>query len=123
MSTYDPSGWTIVKVTPKEGKPHYRIGASWDGSYLYGSSWKLSSGCEGFTHDKENNTYVFPQSSGSTYVCRVGGRSVNAYGHSAIASVSKRFEEQGLGVFEIFSEEERDAFVEQLKESDAVLRG
>ncbi len=64
MSVYTPDCWAIIKVTHKE-LSHYRVLCSWAGSYIYGSSWKISSGIETF---KDNGDYWFSdQTSGSTY--------------------------------------------------------
>jgi hypothetical protein len=64
MTTYDPDCWHIVKTQSKEDVT-YRILCSWGGSYLYGASWKMSSGIVAFqdagTHWKVDNA------SGSVY--------------------------------------------------------
>lgn len=66
MSTYNPDYWRVLKVRLGEGELHYRVIASWSGSYVWGSSWKISSGIEGFV-DKGDH-YESPQNSGSTYL-------------------------------------------------------
>lgn len=67
MSVYTPDDWKILKIIPVDTNfpTYYRILCSWAGSYLYGSSWKLSSGIETFKED--GDWYFSDQSSGSIY--------------------------------------------------------
>ena len=44
MSTYTPDSWVIVKIQSEKYGTIYKVLAGWSGSYLYGASWKLSSG-------------------------------------------------------------------------------
>jgi len=69
-SIYTPDNWQLVHVIPKDTnhKSYYRILAGWSGSYMYGSSWKLSSGCEQVFD--LGDSWKVPQSSGSVYVLR-----------------------------------------------------
>jgi hypothetical protein len=65
-STYTPDHWAIIKLTIKAtGKYYFRIMAGWSGSYMYGSSWKLSSGV--VTFDDCETHWNSKQSSGSIY--------------------------------------------------------
>lgn len=68
MSTYTPDDWKIIKIIPvdKNYPPYYRILCSWAGSYLYGASWKASSGIETFDLNPDG-WYYSDQSSGSVY--------------------------------------------------------
>jgi len=77
-SIYSPDSWQLVRVRTLRDRSHvipkdtsaayYRILAGWSGSYMYGSSWKLSSGCEQVLDEGDN--WRVPQSSGSVYVLR-----------------------------------------------------
>ena len=78
-SIYTPNNWQLVRVTPKDtGAIYYRILVGWSGSFMYGSSWKLSSGfgpvrngtfgCEQVID--EGDSWRVPQSSGSVYILR-----------------------------------------------------
>jgi len=65
---YSPDSWELVKVTTNS-KVHYRILAGWSGSYMYGNSYKLSSGFD--SADQVVNlpyNWKIPQSSGSVYI-------------------------------------------------------
>lgn len=69
MSTYTPDNWQIVEIKANEtGEVHHRVLADWQGGYLHGSSWKLSSGFEAIYDDGDE--WRCPQSSGSTYFLR-----------------------------------------------------
>ena len=67
-TVYSPDSWQVIKVTLKSpsNPVHYRILAGWSGSYMYGESWKLSSGCERVID--QGSTWKVPQSSGSVYM-------------------------------------------------------
>lgn len=46
-SIYTPDSWQVIHVNPQDkAKSYYRVLAGWSGSYMYGSSWKVSSGFE-----------------------------------------------------------------------------
>ena len=66
MSTYTPDSWVIVKIQYEKYETIYKVLAGWSGSYLYGASWKLSSGIVAFEDKGEH--YESLQDSGSTYV-------------------------------------------------------
>lgn len=68
-SLYQPDSWQLIHVIPKDtSAAYYRILAGWSGSFMYGSSWKLSSGCEQVID--EGDSWRVPQSSGSVYILR-----------------------------------------------------
>lgn len=68
-SIYTPDSWQLVHVIPKDtSADYYRILAGWSGSFMYGNSWKLSSGCEQMIDEGAN--WRVPQSSGSVYILR-----------------------------------------------------
>ena len=78
MSTYTPDFWRILKIRfSSTDKVHYRVLATWSGSYTWGESWKISSGIEGF-EDKEDH-YISPQTSGSTYRLNKTREGANGY--------------------------------------------
>lgn len=66
MSTYTPDSWVIVKIQSKTYGTLYKVLAGWSGSYLYGASWKLSSGI--VTFEDKGEHYESLQDSGSTYI-------------------------------------------------------
>lgn len=70
-SGYNPDSWKILSLKNKEsGEVHYRILCSWAGSYMHGSSWKLSSGIASV--EKQDGHYIMPQHSGSVYLLHEG---------------------------------------------------
>ena len=75
MSTYNPDNWVIVKIGDD-----YKVLAGWSGGYLYGDSWRLSSG---IVHIKDHSDVLrIYNHSGSCYICRKSGytlRNNNAY--------------------------------------------
>lgn len=83
MSTiYTPDNWQLVHVIPKDTNcnSYYRILAGWSGSFMYGNSWKLSSGCEQVLD--QGDSWRVPQSSGSVYILRKNSErySTSTYG-------------------------------------------
>lgn len=95
MSTYTPDRWKIVKITSTEGI-HYRIFATWGGSYLDGSSWKLSSGCTGCYVD--SSYFCLPQSSGSLYKIHKNGEGIVGGWHGIITQLQKLAPDQKMTI-------------------------
>ena len=87
MSEYNPDHWVMLEFT-HSGQKTYKILAGWGGSYLYGASWKLNSGCTKI--EKDGDYYLFHGYSGSVYRCHK-----NSYGLSGYtAQILRNFEEQ-----------------------------
>lgn len=103
---YNPHHWAVVRVTATEtGKVHYRVAASWDGSYTYGASWKMNSGIESYI--EEDGYITFMGTSGSTYVCGAFAEGANGYLSSIIQSYNVNPEIIKVDVinFETFKQE------------------
>ena len=69
-----PERWMILKIT-ESAKTHYRVFATWGGSYLGGQSWQMNSGI--VSVDEDDKYFYFNGASGSVYACR---KSDGAYG-------------------------------------------
>jgi hypothetical protein len=87
MSEYNPDKWVIIK--PKE-KEEFKVLGSWSGSYLYGSSWRLSSGIVGIEED--GDFYIIKNHSGSTYKCHKKGNGMNIVASSIFSSIEDKAE-------------------------------
>jgi len=73
---YHPDRWMILKIIERESaKTHYRVFATWGGSYLGGQSWKMNSGI--ISVDEDDAYFYFNGASGSVYACH---KSDGAYG-------------------------------------------
>ena len=66
MTEYTPDSWVIVKIEAGQHGTVYKVLAGWSGSYLYGDSWKLSSGIVTFVDT--GSYYESLQDSGSVYM-------------------------------------------------------
>jgi hypothetical protein len=84
---YKPDCWVMVCFT-NNGEKIYKILAGWSGSYLYGQSWKLNSGCVSAKQD--GDYFLFEGYSGSVYSCHKDTYRCN----SIMSSVLSRFEEE-----------------------------
>jgi hypothetical protein len=74
-----PDHWLVVKIISNDGSAvTYKVFATWHGSYLGGSSWKLNSGIKSVV--MENDFYVFTGHSGSQYYCHKNGYGNTGYG-------------------------------------------
>ncbi len=91
MSTYTPDSWVIVKIQYEKYETIYKVLAGSSGSYLYGASWKLSSGI--VTLEDKGEYYESLQDSGSTYVLYKSSERMSAIMAGTFAS----FEEQLKG--------------------------
>lgn len=67
-TTYTTDRWVILRMTTPEHGVIDKILCSWAGSYLYGSSWKLSSGM--ITFEEDGQSFTSKQDSGSAYILR-----------------------------------------------------
>ena len=107
-SLYFPDNWQLVRVIPKDTSAiYYRILAGWSGSFIYGSSWKLSSGfgpvrngtfgCKQVIdegNDPEGfglygDSWRVPQSSGSVYILRENSEQPSMATAGVLESVMK----------------------------------
>ena len=85
--------WIMVKVIPTDAtkKPHYRIFATWRGSYLTGDSWKMNSGVTEVVDKGEY--YEFYGSSGSVYECHKEMYRTSMYSSGVLATMTKNAEQ------------------------------
>ena len=88
MSTYTHDSWVIVKIQSEKYGTLYKVLAGWSGSYLYGASWKLSSGI--VTFEDKGEHYESLQDSGSTYVLYKSSERMSAIMASTFASFEKQ---------------------------------
>ena len=72
MTEYNPDCWVMLKMTYRE-QVFYKVLAGWGGSYVNGTSWRLSSMVEKCEFDAENDTWNFHGNSGSVYRCHADG--------------------------------------------------
>jgi len=75
-----PDSWVIVEVN-QEGEQFQKIISGWSGSYLYGDSWRMSSGIKEISIKVNQDFYTVETKSGSTYTLfksRQGLRMSNA---------------------------------------------
>jgi len=99
MSVYVPDVWVIVKITPVNEAPIYKILAGWYGGFAGSNSWKLSSGITSVEQDPDfPEQQHYRQSSGSTYITHKGN-----YGFSSLTSImfSNWVKESSEGNFSI----------------------
>ena len=88
MSTYTPDSWVIVKIQYEKYETIYKVLAGWSGSYLYGASWKMSSGI--VTFEDKGEYYESLQDSGSTYVLYKSSERLSAIMASTFASFAEQ---------------------------------
>ena len=88
MSTYTPDSWVIVKIQYEKYETIHKVLAGWAGGYLYGASWKLSSGI--VTFEDKGEHYESLQDSGSTYVLYKSSERMSAIMASTLASFEKQ---------------------------------
>lgn len=101
MSEYNPDRWVMLKIT-SSGRSTYKVLAGWGGSYLYGSSWKLNSGCTKV--EETEDAFRFSGYSGSVYNCRKHSYGLTAYTAGILESFQKDAKEVNA-VIEMLPEE------------------
>jgi hypothetical protein len=87
MNEYNPDKWVIVK--PKDNDS-YKVLGSWSGSYLYGSSWRMSSGIVKIEED--GDYYIIRNHSGSVYKCHKKMKGMNVIASSIYSSIEDKAE-------------------------------
>lgn len=81
--TTKPDKWLLLKITPNDSEEQvYKVFATWFGSYLSGSSWRMNSGV--MSARLENDYIVFTGHSGSEYWCLINGYGCTGYGRSVL---------------------------------------
>lgn len=95
MSDYHPDAWVIVKITSQEHGVIYKVLAGWYGGFAGSNSWKLSSGIKSVEADDEG--YVMPQWSGSTYYCHKNTERMTGYTTQIYLSYVEKLKEAGNG--------------------------
>ena len=94
-----PDRWMIVKIIEhhNDAKTHYRVFATWGGSYLNGGSWKMNSGI--VSVDEDDKYFYFNGASGSVYACHKsdGAYGAFSYGLSVLHDMMK----QAMGLIEV----------------------
>lgn len=91
MSEYTPDRWIVIEIT-KENYTARKILSGWSGSYLYGSSWRLSSGIVKVI-DK-GKYYEIHNQSGSVYTCYKTSYGVNITSASVLNNWMNQAEER-----------------------------
>ena len=104
---YTPDSWVIVKIQSEEYGTIHKVLAGWSGSYLYGASWKLSSGI--VTFEDKGEHYESLQDSGSTYVLYKSSERMSAI----MAGIFASFEEQFKGINGTIEVIDVDEFIKQ----------
>ena len=89
MSTYTPDSWVIVKIQSEKYGTIYKVLAGWYGSYLYGASWKISSGI--VTFEDKGKYYESLQDSGSTDILYKSSERMSAIMAGTFASFEEHF--------------------------------
>lgn len=98
MSEYKPDRWLIVKISPTESPPIYKVLGSWYGGYSGSDSYRFSSG---ITKIKENtNHYEIDNHSGSKYICYKTAEGVSSYAYSVYMEFKEKLEDSNMGRME-----------------------
>ena len=88
LALYTPDSWVIVKIQSEKYGTIYKVLAGWAGSYLYGASWKISSGI--VTFEDKGKYYESLQDSGSTYILYKSSDRMSAIMASTFASLEEQ---------------------------------
>ena len=90
MGKYVPDHWVVLEFD-HDGDVIKKVFAGWGGGYLYGQSWKLSSGV---TNQREfEDRFEFENESGSLYVCRKSSYGVSGYMTGIFSSFENQVKE------------------------------
>ena len=102
MSTYTPDHWVVLKIS-NGGHSVYKVLAGWGGSYLYGASWKLNSGCT--KAEKDGDYFNFSGYSGSVYSCHKNAYGLSGYTAQILANFQEQVKDQPGSSIEVMPED------------------
>ena len=94
-----PDCWVIVKIHHPEDGAVYKIASGWSGSYLWGSSWRLSSGVTKITEEDEK--FIIENWSGSVYDCFKHACNTNMESLGVIEELKKRCKVEVLTIEQV----------------------
>ena len=80
--TYTPDSWVVINIGE-----HWKVLATWYGSYLLGDDWRLSSGVDGII--EEDTYWVISNVSGSTYICYKSAEGLSSLGADILTNLQK----------------------------------
>lgn len=103
MSAYHPHVWEIIRITPIDKEPFYKVLAGWYGGYAGSDSWKISSGIEAVIDHGDH--YELPQSSGSTYFCGKNNRRLSMQTASILANYQRQLAKIGTATIELINDD------------------
>lgn len=106
-SLYTPDSWVLVKISDGQETIVKCLGG-WSGSYLYGSSWRLSSGVTKI--EDKNDDFIITNYSGSVYLCPKGRQTLAGMMHQVIDSFIQKAEREG-GSIELITLEQAQEFL------------
>jgi hypothetical protein len=95
MSEYTPDLWVVLKVTPKNDKPWYRVMGSWYGGFAGSDSWRMNSGITDCYKEVGGEIFYFVGSSGSTYRCHEKCYGTSSYSQSILNHAIKEYSHAG----------------------------
>lgn len=91
-----PDAWVIVKFSPENSEPIYKVLAGWYGGYAGADSWRLNSGIDSIT--KKGNVFVIKGYSGSVYHCHKNEERMTGLSGSIFNTFKTQGAEQGADV-------------------------
>lgn len=98
---YVPDRWVMLKISSKDTSVVYKILAGWSGSFTYGQSYKLNSGCTRVR--REGHYFIFDGYSGSTYRCHSDAYGFTSYMAEILEQIRQRIKEVD-GITEVMDE-------------------
>lgn len=105
MSNYKPDRWVVIKITPPDRSPVYKVFGSWYGDYDHGDRWRTNSGIVKAVDDVLGKEVYFHGTSGSVYTCNYDAYGMTCYGSDVLKEmIAASFEHNGT-VVEIVSED------------------
>ena len=102
MTIYKPERWCVIKITPKDQKPLYKVFGSWYEGNFYGDQWRLNSGITKAT--LKDCEYQFEGYSGSVYRCNEICYGTTGYGAFILSDMKSKVEQNG-GTLEVLPED------------------
>lgn len=96
--SYCPELWCVLKITPKDDKPWYRLFGMWRGGFATSDQWRANSGITKV--ELEGDLYKVYGMSGSCYECYVDLECLDPPGYfgTVLYGFKQSATEVGVGV-------------------------
>jgi len=98
---YNPDRWCLISIELPEGT-EVKVLGGWDGGYLDGGSWRLSSGVTKVIDD--GDSWIIHNKSGSTYMCNKKTDTVSGVARMLLGELTESHKVKRVAIEDLYKE-------------------